>query len=75
MQTVRRESKRRQCAINEWQEKGQIAGKAKRKVAVEEWRADYGDQIIPRICETEFGCSRYREMADEETAEKQKEGI
>lgn len=42
---------------------------------LEEWRADYGDQIIPRICETEFGCSRYREMADEETAEKQKEGI
>ncbi len=34
LQTVRRESKRRQCAINEWQEKGQIAGKAKRKVAV-----------------------------------------
>lgn len=44
---------------------------------LEEWRADYGDQIIPKICETESGCSysRYREMADGETAEKQKEGI
>lgn len=44
---------------------------------LEEWRADYGDQIIPKICENESGCSysRYREMVDGETAEKQKEGI